>query len=66
MNLQTEVRMHLAKRMITVKVVANEVNVDANYFRKLVKEDRSLPKPMQEKLWQYLDQRKINKESILY
>ncbi|ONH02512.1 hypothetical protein [Bacillus cereus] len=66
MNLQTEVRMHLAKRMITVKVVANEVNVDVNYFRKLVKEDRSLPKPMQEKLWQYLDQRKINKESILY
>ncbi|QWH09832.1 hypothetical protein [Bacillus mycoides] len=65
MNLQTEVRMHLEKQMITVKVVANKINVDANYLRKLLREDRTLSKLMQEKLWQYLEQNKANKESVL-
>ncbi|MGE1011212.1 hypothetical protein ACQGSC_01965 [Bacillus wiedmannii] len=65
MNLQKEVRMHLAEQIITVKVVANKINVDANYLRKLLREDRILSKFMQEKLWQYLEQNKANKESVL-
>jgi hypothetical protein len=39
------------KKMITIKVVVNIINLDANYLRKLMREDRILSKLMQDKMW---------------
>ncbi|PFL69910.1 hypothetical protein [Bacillus anthracis] len=64
MNLQTEVRMYQAQQMITAKAVAHEIHVEANYLRKVLRGDRSLSKPMQEKLEQYLEQSKLNGECV--
>lgn len=54
------------KKTITVKVVADKINVTANYLRKLLREGRSLSKRMQDNLLQYLEQNKASKEGILY
>ncbi|OSX90652.1 hypothetical protein BTJ45_03441 [Bacillus mycoides] len=39
------------KKTITVKVVVNKINLDANNLRKLMREDRILSKLMQDKIW---------------
>ncbi|OED15794.1 hypothetical protein A9756_01860 [Bacillus cereus] len=39
------------KKMITIKVVVNIINLDANYLRKLMRDDRILSKLMQDKMW---------------
>ncbi|MBO9131427.1 hypothetical protein [Bacillus sp. 165] len=65
MNLQTEVRMNLAQQMITVKAVAHEIHVEANYLRKVLREDRDLSKAMKQKLERYLEQSKFDKENVL-
>ncbi|GAE42926.1 hypothetical protein [Bacillus mycoides] len=54
------------KKTITVKVVVNKINLNTNYLRKLMREDRILSKLMQYKQWQYLEQNKASKEGILY
>ncbi|MED0906771.1 hypothetical protein [Bacillus nitratireducens] len=39
------------KKTITVKVVVNKINLDANNLRKLMREDRILSKLMQDNIW---------------